>query len=146
VKNFNFKPNKRQLQIFGLASLVLSAGMGTLVFATHKVFGYVLEPESASTVAISLWILSLYCILAVAILPGALLPLYVVLTALTLPIGYVMSYFVMGVIYFFVLTPIALICRLARRDPMNRKFEPEISTYWVPRETTKDIVRYFRQF
>ncbi len=39
----------------------------------------------------------------------------------------------MGVLFFIVLTLIAVIMRWAGRDPLRLRFEPESSSYWVAR-------------
>jgi hypothetical protein len=40
---------------------------------------------------------------------------------------------VMGVLFFLVLTPIGLVMRAAGRDPLRLRFEPDRSSYWLPR-------------
>jgi hypothetical protein len=46
----------------------------------------------------------------------------------------IVSPLVLAVIYFLVLTPFALVGRVAGRDTMQRKFDPKIYTYWITRE------------
>jgi hypothetical protein len=46
----------------------------------------------------------------------------------------VVSPVVLGVMYFGVITPFALLMRLAGRDPMRRHFERATSSYWIKRE------------
>jgi hypothetical protein len=46
----------------------------------------------------------------------------------------VVSPVVMGVIFFAVFTPVALVMRLARRDALARRFEPSAPSYWKRRE------------
>jgi len=41
---------------------------------------------------------------------------------------------VMGLLFFITVTPIALIMRLVGKDPLNRQFDPNVSSYWVERE------------
>jgi len=41
---------------------------------------------------------------------------------------------VLGVIFFGVLTPTALLIRMVGRDVMKRRFEPAARTYWVERD------------
>jgi saxitoxin biosynthesis operon SxtJ-like protein len=62
------------------------------------------------------------------------------------PIGWVVSHALMGLIYFLVLTPIGMIMKLSGRDPLDRNFQPEASSYWVPRSNNHDPSRYLRQF
>jgi len=49
-------------------------------------------------------------------------------------LGRIVSPIVMGLIYFGVVTPIALLARWRGADPMRRHFDPQASTYWIERE------------
>jgi hypothetical protein len=40
---------------------------------------------------------------------------------------------VLGVLFFVVFTPVAVVMRLVKRDVMNRSFDPTLPTYWNPR-------------
>jgi predicted membrane metal-binding protein len=54
---------------------------------------------------------------------------------------------VMGLLFFLTVTPIALMMRIAGRDPLQRKFDPEAKSYWikiVPPGPAPDTMR--RQF
>jgi len=46
----------------------------------------------------------------------------------------VVSPIVMGAIFFAVFTPAALVMRLARRDALDRSYDPAAPTYWKRRE------------
>jgi hypothetical protein len=46
----------------------------------------------------------------------------------------VVSPIVMGVIFFAVFTPAALVMRLARRDALERAYDPAAPTYWKRRD------------
>ena len=45
----------------------------------------------------------------------------------------VVSPIVLGVIFYGVFTPVALVMRLLGRDAMQRQFKPDAPTYWVER-------------
>lgn len=63
------------------------------------------------------------------------------------PIGWVVSHVAMAIIYFLVVTPIALLMRIVGRDPLSRRFDPQAKTYWTTRPTApRDPASYFRQF
>ena len=47
---------------------------------------------------------------------------------------HIVSPVVLGLIYFAVFTPVALVMRLAGRDAMARRFEPARPSYWLPRD------------
>ena len=46
----------------------------------------------------------------------------------------IVSPLVLGLIFFGIVTPIAWGMRLAGRDVMQRRFEPESPTYWQDRD------------
>lgn len=46
----------------------------------------------------------------------------------------VVSPVVMGVIFFAVFTPVALLMRAAKRDALALKLDPAAPSYWVPRD------------
>ena len=68
------------------------------------------------------------------------------LTAVSLPIGFVVSHIVMAVMFYVILTPVGLVFRLIGRDPLQRRFDRQAASYWVPRERVTDPRRYYRQF
>ncbi len=41
---------------------------------------------------------------------------------------------IMGVLFFLVVTPIAMLMRLTGSRPLHIKTEPEAETYWIPRD------------
>jgi len=48
--------------------------------------------------------------------------------------GRIVSPIVLGAIFFLVFTPVGLVMRLAGRDAMNRRWEPQRPSYWVERD------------
>jgi hypothetical protein len=62
------------------------------------------------------------------------------------PIGWTISHLLLGITYYLVLTPIGLIMRLVRKDPLQRRFESETESYWSAHSPDTDPSRYFRQF
>lgn len=59
----------------------------------------------------------------------------------------VVSPIVLGVLFFVVLTPVALVQRIFRRDALRLKREANRQTYWLPRESaTPDAESLRRQF
>jgi len=72
--------------------------------------------------------------------------IYIVMMAVTLPIGFVVSLLLMGLFFFGLITPLGLIFRLIGRDALRRRFDPNASTYWVSHERATKPERYLRQF
>jgi len=98
------------------------------------------------------WIANGFFTAAVAItisyylVPPIRKPVYLAWMCAAFPIGFVMSYVILAVTYFAVFTPIALLLRLLRRDPLERKFDRAATTYWTPHRPAGKVERYFRQF
>jgi hypothetical protein len=73
-------------------------------------------------------------------------PVYVGWMRVTFPIGWLISQFVLAVIFFGLLAPVGVVFRLAGRDPLNRTRRPGQDTYWAPKPSPVDLHRYFKQF
>ena len=71
---------------------------------------------------------------------------YVVMIAVTLPIGFIVSLILMGVFYFGLITPLGLVFRLIGRDVLARRFDRNARTYWISHQQTTRAERYFQQF
>ena len=141
----NWKPTQRQLRQFGWICLVVFAALGMLIYARHSVFRIHLDVSTARVLAVVLVGFGLMCAFAAIVAPGILRPLYIALTLITLPIGYVVSFVILAIMFYGVITPIGLFMRLIGRDTMQRKLQPELATYWEPRQPVSDTQRYFRQ-
>ena len=76
--------------------------------------------------------------------PSILRGAFLTLSYLTWPIGWVVSHVILAIVYYAVLTPIALLLRLFKYDPLTRRMDRGASTYWKP-VSTSPIERYFRQ-
>ncbi len=62
------------------------------------------------------------------------------------PIGWVVSYVILSVIYFGVFTPLGILVHLVSGDSMHCKFDKAAKTYWIRRAPDQTVQRYFRQF
>jgi hypothetical protein len=93
-----------------------------------------------------LWALAALSGILAAAAPEALRPLYIVLSVVGAPIGWLVSHVVLAVVYYGILTPIGLALRLCGRDPLRRKFDPQAPSYWVDRPPARNVKSYFRQF
>jgi hypothetical protein len=57
-----------------------------------------------------------------------------------------MSYVILTMMFYLILTPVALVFKLIGRDALHRRFEPAAPTYWIKRTPPATVKRYFRQF
>ena len=133
----NWNPEKRELRQFGLIAVVVLGAAGIIL---RFVFG-----------AAGIWALmagrSRDCVYVLVTLVSARAGriIYLGLTFAALPIGLVMSFLLMATFYFLILTPVGLVFRLLGRDVLDRKFEADTPTYWMPHQKTRDPEQYFHQ-
>jgi hypothetical protein len=99
-----------------------------------------------ATVAGILWVAAVALRLTGILRPTALRRVYVGLMVVTWPIGWVVSHLALGLLYYGVFTPIALVFRAIGRDSMARRFDRDAKTYWEPYNPDRGLDRYLRQF
>ena len=58
--------------------------------------------------------------------------------SLALVLGFTITRLLLTAVFFLLITPVGLLMRLAGRDPMRRKLDPEAPTYWIPRVDESD--------
>ena len=129
-------PSSRQLNVFGVIWLVFFAIVGAVL----------LKNGSSVRVATLVWGIASMVPAVGWIVPGFMRFIYIGMAYAAFPIGFVISYLIMVVVYYLVLTPIGLVMRLFGYDPMNRHFDGSADTYWCPREQDDSLNTYFRQF
>lgn len=132
----NRHPTRRHLAVFAVGWIVSLAVLGWL-------FPLQLGGTSLRDVC---WVLAVVVPAVGLAVPGFLKGAYLLSAYAALPIGLAVSYAILGVIYYLVLTPIGLLLRSRGYDPLHRRFEPQADTYWIQREASADTDRYFRQF
>lgn len=142
----NWRPDRGQLRWFGLIALIGFGALGAVSYFARRLLWIRLEDETASVAGLVLWGLAAACGLLAIAAPAVLRPLYVTLTAITLPIGFVLSHLMMALLFYGVFTPVGLVFRLIGRDPLHRRFDPGAASYWVERKPVKDVKLYYRQF
>jgi hypothetical protein len=77
--------------------------------------------------------------------PNAIRPIYLLAMALTKPIGHVIGGALLAIVYYGVITPLAVAFRVAGRDGLGR-FRSNSESYWVDRLPSNDVRRYLRQY
>jgi hypothetical protein len=129
------EPGRRDLLVFGVTLPVAVALVGLMA-------GRHIGPTARAGV----WAGGAALALLYAAVPAVRRPVYVGMSRLTAPIGWVVSHLVLVLVFAAVVTPLAVLLRLLGRDPLNRRPDPRATTYWVDRRTDSDPRRYFRQF
>jgi len=145
VITIDWNPTRKVLRNFGFIGLVAFAGFGALF---HWQIGPLKEitPDTGRIVAYVLLALAAYCGLFAVAAPVALKPIYILLTVVTYPIGFVLSYIVMAILFYLIITPVGLLFKIIGRDALHRRFEPQVKSYWIKRRPPDTVKRYFRQF
>src|SRR5262245_24512766 len=77
--------------------------------------------------------------------PQSVRVLFAAAMGLAAPIGWVVSRVLLGALFYVVITPVALLFRLAGRDSLVRRADQNAPTHWVPREQPSDPRQYLRQ-
>ncbi len=115
-----------------------------MAVGSNRVFGWVMAAVAA-LIALWAWLhdhpalpwaagVSLILALLATLAPAWLQPLNRAWMALGHLLGRIVSPIIMALIYFGVVTPIALIARARGVDPMRRRFDPAAPSYWIARE------------
>jgi polyferredoxin len=143
--DINLRPDARTLRQFGLIAFFGFGFLGAI--AWYELFIFAMGLGSARTIVAgvfaSLAVLSLFFS---AVFPKANLPIYLGLTLLSYPIGFVLSYVIMGFLFYGLITPVGLFFKLTGRDAMHRNFDREATTYWTDPRPRRGKESYFRQF
>jgi hypothetical protein len=141
----NLRPDDRTLRHFGFIALAGFGLLAVLAWYELAIFAFGLgswREEVAGTLAV----LGAVALLTSLLFPRGNLPLYLALTVIAFPIGFVLSYVIMGTLFYLIIAPIGLMMRAFGRDPLNRAFLPGASSYWVDARPARPKESYFRQF
>jgi len=78
--------------------------------------------------------------------PATIRPIFIGWMALAYPIGWVVSRVILGILFFGMFAPVALIFRIIGRDAMGLKRQSRAATYWRPKPQARSSAQYLRQF
>ena len=110
------------------------------------IIGWMIQRRTGEwTVSLVIWAVCAAMALAGLAQPKLIKPVFVGMMYAVFPIGFVLSYCILAIVYYLVITPVGLIMRLVGYDPMERKLDRETDTYWKVRDNTQNASQYFRQ-
>src|SRR5438067_8231980 len=135
--DINKHPSRRDLAVFAALLPVMFAIVGAFRFHAGST-GW----------AVALWVIGFSLGAWTLVVPAARRWLYVGWMYAMFPLAWTVSQLILAGIYFIVATPIALVLRAFRVDPLQRKLDRAADSYWLARERSgeRDPERYFRQF
>ena len=80
-------------------------------------------------------------------LPRILRPVYILWMTFAYYLSIVMTFVILTLFFFLIMTPAGLIMRLFGKDPMERRFPGNRESYWVSSETYENsIERYSKPY
>lgn len=130
------KTGRKELRNFGLLVGGVLAAIGLwLTFRQHPWAAWMLWPGA-----------TLFAFGAVA--PTLLKRPYLAWMFFALVLGFIVSHLILGVFFFCVITPVGWAARLAGKDFLRLRRNPQAPSYWIPREHPgpKTPADYERQF
>jgi len=141
----NFHPDEHTLRQFGWIAL---GGFGLLALCAwnHWLVFRHLPDAAGETVAFALLGLGVLSAIFSLVFPRANAPIFVGLSVVAFPIGFVLSYVIMATLFYLVIAPVGVIMRLFGKDPMDRRLLPKATTYWIDARPARAKADYFKQF
>ena len=131
------RQREKQLRQFGLmvGSVLVLIGLWKLYQGKHE------------TARLILWSVGGSLIITGVIVPTLLTPVCWLWMKLAHLLGWVNTRLLLGIIFFVIITPMAIVMKVFGRDALNRKIDKDAGSYWIPRSPIASIKEYCeRQF
>jgi len=141
----NLRPDRDTLRQFGWFALFGFAGIASLLAWRGGLFGLSFGAARWPVCGV-LAALGICSAVMSVVCPEKNRALFVGLSVMTYPVGVVVSYLILGVLFYGLLTVVGFVLRLLGRDPLHREYDPERETYWETVKPASEAARYFRQF
>jgi hypothetical protein len=140
-----WKPKPKTLRSFGFFAFVFFGIIGNWIAGRAQLFGISISPAMGNGVGLAFGILAAACLILAMAHPRALHPLFVGLSVITAPIGFVISTAVMLLVWFGMITPIGFFMRLFGWDPMKRDWKQSESC-WEKRDGERPAQSYLNPY
>src|SRR5919106_1720523 len=127
--DLNLNPDERTLRQFGFIALVGFGLLAACAFLETWMFAFGLG-GARTTVALALAALALLSVLCSLVYPKAHRFIFIVISVLAYPIGLVLSYVILGFLFFGIFAPTGALLRISGRDPMQRALRRDQTSYW----------------
>jgi hypothetical protein len=129
------KSDAKALREFGFVMAAFFAIIGAIAMFRGKAhYAYLLSTAGV------------FGILAV-FLPRALLPLQKAWMAFAVVVGFFMSRFILALLFYFVMTPISIIMKIAGKDLLDERIDRSKTSYWKIRtKEDKPAASYENQY
>lgn len=134
LSSLPLNPTERTLRQF--------AGMWFLVFLAAALRQFIHGHKMVGTVLILIGLIGA----AGLVKPPIVKHLFLSATIAAFPVGWVVTQVILAVMFYAVLTPIALICRWRGRDPLQLRQQSQRSSFWGTRGDPPPPENYLQQF
>ena len=135
--NINFKPDQKELHQFGKTMII---GFSIIAIAVYFIF-------ESQTAAIGCFIFGVVSFILSRLGKAAMI-VYLPWMAFGFVMGTIVSNVILALLYFVLITPIALFFKITKRDMLNRKLDKSAPTYWndAINRDNEGAKEYERQF
>ena len=129
-------PTPKALRQFAAAWLVFFLAFGAHAYfkRAHHEFGLTLGIAAVVVGSVGL------------IRPLAVRRIFVGWMVAAFPIGWLISQVMLLLMFYGIITPVALILRLRGRDALYLRRRQNASSFWLPKQTPTDVRSYLRQY
>jgi len=137
-------PDTKELRKFGI--VMFTAFLVLSVAATA--IGWWLKGEIGLTKVYVLNGIGIFIFLLPGLLiPDALAPVHKYWMKFGMALGWVNQRIILSIVWYFVFTPVSIVQKIIKRDPMRRTLSKDADTYWIDRSQEKPKPKHFeRQF
>jgi hypothetical protein len=117
----NKKLTIKELREFGFLTGAIIAGL----------FGLILPLINGHSLPMIPWIIAIVLAGIALFVPKSLDPVYGIWMKIGLALGWLNSRIILSIVFFIIVTPMALMMKLLKRDTMARRFDFEVETYRI---------------
>ena len=144
--DLNLDPDAKTLRHFGFIALVGFSAIAALVWFEKLIFAGGWLGDARETVAYTLVAIGGFAALCSLVFPKANKFLFIGLSIVAFPIGFVLSYVIMGTLFFLIITPIGLVMRALGKNPLALDYAQDADSYWNECRPSRPSDSYFKQF
>lgn len=130
--------DRKTLRNFGLVVGIVLVGIA-IFFSWRNAWATSPVTMAAGVAGVSL-------LAAGLLFPRLLRLLYPVWMAFALILGTIMTAVLLSLVFYLVVTPIGLVLKMLGKDPMHRRPDPSLPSYWIARSEESNDVRRMEKY